>query len=411
MPIEPEQLPLPEPRPVHSPVGPPPENESPPPEETDGANDHILSIARCYWKAICLFAVIAVGISMLFERSRRFVQFWGDCFVAGWSFGDSVFAFLQTALGIVVAVVLVRRKIKHEVVWEGIALKLISLALLGSFLVSTVFVAPFIKFDETDSERGIATNNVANLSASISRREKKAEESQQGAPFKRIEESINRGMSQRDRDLLAVITNLPNSQQNLDLYSKLISTQPPPFQGVDEPYDKSKAKAAFDYFHEQRKLKALQEQEAARRIQQEQLSAVIPIATNWAPVVDYFVGRFYENLTKKAAKHGLRTTNNFKGAIATFLTDPHYGEIFVEGKHPTWTFRVYFRKENTERFLWLIGSPEAQFTCNISGKDFDFDVGGVPAKGSIETNTVIFAQAMNMLIHAQDEKAPLKATK
>ncbi len=77
-----------------------------------------------------------------------FIQFWIDCFYIGWQIADGIINFIGTVALLVSAVLLWRKKWNHHRRrWEEFALRATLIVFVAAFLFSTVFVAPFLKYD------------------------------------------------------------------------------------------------------------------------------------------------------------------------------------------------------------------------------------------------------------------------
>jgi hypothetical protein len=75
-----------------------------------------------------------------------FINYWWGCVQAGWEFGDGIFERIETVSILASGFFLCHRKLrKHRETLEEHAMKISFYIFAAAFLISTVFVAPFIK--------------------------------------------------------------------------------------------------------------------------------------------------------------------------------------------------------------------------------------------------------------------------
>jgi len=85
----------------------------------------------------------------------EFLRFWGENVKTGWEFGDGIFGTIVEICLVIGAGLFILKKIfksvnleKHWKEWEEIAMRGAFIIFFTSFLISAVFVAPFVKYNE-----------------------------------------------------------------------------------------------------------------------------------------------------------------------------------------------------------------------------------------------------------------------
>jgi len=95
-----------------------------------------------------------------------FIRFWWHCLLEGWHIGEGCFAWIEGICFLVAAGLHWRghrQRKAWEDKWEPKILKAAFAIFSISFLVSTVFIAPFLQFRDSEKERKSAVNEVARL--------------------------------------------------------------------------------------------------------------------------------------------------------------------------------------------------------------------------------------------------------
>jgi len=79
-----------------------------------------------------------------------FIKFWWDCIRRGWESGDSLFAVLETVTAVITGALLWRTQTAQDKwrVQEEWVIKIAAAVFIASFLISTIFVAPYLKWKE-----------------------------------------------------------------------------------------------------------------------------------------------------------------------------------------------------------------------------------------------------------------------
>jgi hypothetical protein len=83
----------------------------------------------------------------------EFIRFWFECFCSGWETAHGVVDVIGSVAGLVSAVFLFRKRSeKHRKEWEDFVMKTAFCVFIGAFLISTIFVAPFVQFRESNTK-------------------------------------------------------------------------------------------------------------------------------------------------------------------------------------------------------------------------------------------------------------------
>lgn len=90
-----------------------------------------------------------------------FIKFWWACVRTGWEVGDGIFSFIEEGCAIVAAAIYLFKKHTPEG-WQHVEDEIMKWAVIIfaiSFVVATVFVAPFLKFQKLQKEKsGLGLN-------------------------------------------------------------------------------------------------------------------------------------------------------------------------------------------------------------------------------------------------------------
>src|ERR1035437_1770424 len=106
----------------------------------------------------------------------EFLHYWGHCAEVGWEFGDGAFGKVEIVSSLFAGFFLCHRRLrKHRETLEEHAMKAMFYITLGAFLISTVFIAPFIKDQKSGADLSNMTGNIAKLQKQIDDRNPKLE--------------------------------------------------------------------------------------------------------------------------------------------------------------------------------------------------------------------------------------------
>ena len=81
------------------------------------------------------------------QQMYVFAHFWGHNILVSWQIGHGVFGFIEGISVMGAAILRFRPRSEHRERWEDYTMKVAVILLLGSFLVSVFFVAPFIQYE------------------------------------------------------------------------------------------------------------------------------------------------------------------------------------------------------------------------------------------------------------------------
>src|ERR1700685_3242438 len=89
----------------------------------------------------------------MWEPIKYWLEFWGNCILTGWHFGDWTLGILE-AVSVVIYGTLHRKKLyQHLKWWESLVMKLTWKFFLLAFFITTFLIAPFLKFQEADKQK------------------------------------------------------------------------------------------------------------------------------------------------------------------------------------------------------------------------------------------------------------------
>ena len=91
------------------------------------------------------------------NEPMEFMSYWWRCILDGWTLFDGLSAVLQGLLALAIGFVAWRRSIHDDIKWEAKAMKVLSIILLASFVLSSIFVAPFLR--DREKRKATATQN------------------------------------------------------------------------------------------------------------------------------------------------------------------------------------------------------------------------------------------------------------
>jgi|GEM_PF-4338166 len=123
-------------------------------------------------KRFKIFLVIvgcAAAISTLFffwkHGTIKFFKFWGNCIHTGWEFGDGLFGTIEKLCLFITLGLSLFKKAKPEKWkrWEEVAMKSAFCIFIGSFIIATFFVAPFVHDEEAQNLQQQNTNTISDL--------------------------------------------------------------------------------------------------------------------------------------------------------------------------------------------------------------------------------------------------------
>ena len=89
----------------------------------------------------------------MWESFWQWLKFWGNCIHDGFEVWDYLFGISEFLLVFIIGYLTYRKRHHHAKQWEERSVKWVWLILGVSFAVSTIFVAPFLKFQEADSRK------------------------------------------------------------------------------------------------------------------------------------------------------------------------------------------------------------------------------------------------------------------
>jgi len=91
----------------------------------------------------------------------EFLKFWGRCAADGWEIGDGIINFIGTIALLVSAFLLLRKRHKARKQWEELAMKITFWIFATTFVLSTVFIAPFLQYE--DARNKLESTKIGNF--------------------------------------------------------------------------------------------------------------------------------------------------------------------------------------------------------------------------------------------------------
>lgn len=124
------------------------------------------SIPKSYVWAMWVLAIIA-GLALGLWKAPSWMAFWGRCIGKSWSLAYGLFALVELVCGLLAACLLAHKSLASKLPkeWEDLAMKTAWLILFGAFLISTVFVAPFLESSELTSKLSVSAERLRKIEA------------------------------------------------------------------------------------------------------------------------------------------------------------------------------------------------------------------------------------------------------
>jgi hypothetical protein len=270
----------------------------------------------------------------------EFCRFWLRCVIEGWHVGDGIFGFIE---GICFIIAAGAYWVRHEGWlskwdrWEKWTMKLAFALFVISFLVSALFVAPFIQFKEAwkrKEEAGLTANIYSNKMATLQSQERASDvikmENAHKAEMQKIEEER--------KEERRVLLELARTNASLLPVMAARATPPQPLQTTNVSFldleqarsaladERFRKEAATRLKENQSRLEALQASEAA-------------LAT-CAPIFDSIIKSFETNLTIIGAKYGDRAISTYnKMPVVLDKKIRDYASIKLKN-NSAWNFSV-----------------------------------------------------------------------
>lgn len=270
--------------------------------------------------------------------------------------------------------------------------------LLLSFAGSALIVAPFIQFNEAENARSNATNQLATASKESSKI--KDYNSQPTNLVKRVEGALSEFQK-------IFVDSQTNKQPDIAMLKGIISAPPARFAS-NQQIDVSSARIV---------LKDARTKEAANELISRIAGVPLDDSTlrNCAPIVDFYVGNFTNELRKIAVEHGDRIFSTYENAVGLLLVKDQLATIRMES-NASWTFNIVFRKQaGFGNFNWEIWNGPFDLLCSFSGENYIYRLTGAGAPSDISGHGRIeaidkttFGAALSMLIAIQEERYPIK---
>ena len=87
------------------------------------------------------------------ESILEWIKFWLGCIHDGFEFGDYLFGISEFLLLIIIGYFTYRKRLHHVEKWEERSVKWMWIILGFSFVISTIFVAPFLKYNDAETDK------------------------------------------------------------------------------------------------------------------------------------------------------------------------------------------------------------------------------------------------------------------
>ncbi len=256
----------------------------------------------------------------------EFIRFWVGCVWEGWHVGEGVFGAIE-GICFLVGAGLQWLKKSHRLhgIWERLEPKIMKWAFAIfaiSFLVSTVFVAPFIKFRESEKERSVATNEVASYRGAREAA-KQTEEAEAKERQRKRDDALEAANRKRDRTIMEMVTNSNPARAAIVVIADTSPQVPAIISG--KPFDLVAAENTLKDKEMQmaarKKVVSIDNEEKDARDRMDLAQASSIEFTNCAPVFDYVITNLFGILSGPAFTNGELLSWNYTGLPVVTSSD------------------------------------------------------------------------------------------
>jgi hypothetical protein len=306
----------------------------------------------------------------------QFVEFWWSNLREGAGLAFAAFGLIETVAGATWAVLAIRKKKFPEekrARWEEWVKATAGWVFVVSFVVSTIFIAPFFQFKKAATDLGTATNNVAQLSERLLKRQKKEDEAKLTGPLKRLEESQKKTATATEGKVNIFIDSMMTNANPRRAALERLASGPAEIpkverqgQGIDlNAVDK--IAEAFNKKKQQESAKAALSRLDAETLDQATFDAAFPH-------IDYYVKEIFQTALREIAEqNGDRISSTYTNAASIPMGQ---ASVIQMEKNPGWIFHIQIRRDShgPGGFNWMIVNPNFSpyFKCAFSGTNYTF---------------------------------------